>query len=217
MYINEIFLSIQGEGLYSGEKMVFIRTEYCNLRCSWCDTKYSFYEGKEMSIDEIVESARNINSGHGASWICLTGGEPLLQKDISVLVDRLSEEYNILLETSGSLDIGRFLPNHVKVKKDIDFKLPSSGMYRKFNDKNISYMEEGDYIKFVVNDLNDFNVAMEEIEKIEKIGKNVKIVVQPVYGTDIKMLADAFIDKAPSNARLMLQEHKYIYGEIRGV
>jgi len=214
MYINEIFLSIQGEGIYSGEKMVFIRTEYCNLRCSWCDTKYSFNEGMEMSIEEIFNSVENLNNGHGTNWICLTGGEPLLQKDISSLVSRLSKNYNILLETSGSLDIRRFLPVYNLVKKDVDFKLPSSGMYRKFNDKNLLYMENGDYIKFVVNDLLDFKVAMEEIEKIDK---NIQIVVQPVYGTDLKWLADEFIEKAPANARLMLQEHKYIYGNIRGV
>ncbi len=214
MYINEIFLSIQGEGLYSGEKMVFIRTEYCNLRCSWCDTKYSFNEGKEMSVSEIMDSVENLNRSQSVKWICLTGGEPLLQKDISILAKSLSKTYNILLETSGSLDIARFLPEYRTVKKDIDFKLPSSGMYRKFNNRNILYIENGDYIKFVVNDLEDFNVAMKEIEKM---GKNIQIVVQPVYGTDIKWLADEFIDKAPANARLMLQEHKYIYGDIRGV
>jgi 7-carboxy-7-deazaguanine synthase len=214
MNINEIFLSIQGEGLYSGEKMVFIRTEYCNLRCSWCDTKYSFNEGKEMSIKEILDSVENLNMGNSVNWICLTGGEPLLQNDISSLVGRLSENYNMLLETSGSLDIKRFLPAYNMVRKDVDFKLPSSGMYRKFNDKNLSYMEKGDYIKFVVNDLQDFNVAMEEIGKIDK---NIQVVIQPVYGTDIKWLANEFIDKAPANVRLMLQEHKYIYGDIRGV
>ena len=159
MNINEIFLSIQGEGLYTGEKMVFIRTEYCNLRCSWCDTKYSFYEGREMSIGEITDAVERLNSEHRANWICLTGGEPLLQRDVSHLVNSLSKSYNILLETSGSIDIKRFLPDYANVRKDVDFKLPSSGMYRKFNDRNISYMEKGDYIKFVVNDIKDFLVA----------------------------------------------------------
>ena len=139
MNINEIFLSIQGEGLYTGEKMVFIRTEYCNLRCSWCDTKYSFYEGKEMSIGEITDAVERLNSEHRANWICLTGGEPLLQRDVSNLANSLSKSYNILLETSGSIDIKRFLPDYANVRKDVDFKLPSSGMYRKFNDRNISW------------------------------------------------------------------------------
>ena len=214
MNINEIFLSIQGEGLYTGEKMVFIRTEYCNLRCSWCDTKYSFYEGREMSIDEITASVERLNSEHRANWICLTGGEPLLQRDVSNLVSSLSKSYSILLETSGSIDIKRFIPNYANVRKDVDFKLPSSGMYRKFNDRNISYMEKGDYIKFVVKDIKDFSVALDEIRKIDP---EIQIVIQPVYGTDPKWLADEFIARAPSNARLMLQEHKYIYGDIRGV
>ncbi len=214
MNINEIFLSIQGEGLYTGEKMVFIRTEYCNLRCSWCDTKYSFYEGREMSIDEITASVERLNSEHRANWICLTGGEPLLQRDVSNLVSSLSKSYSILLETSGSIDIKRFLPNYANVRKDVDFKLPSSGMYRKFNDRNISYMEKGDYIKFVVKDIKDFSVALDEIRKIDP---EIQMVIQPVYGTDPKWLADEFIARVPSNARLMLQEHKYIYGDIRGV
>ncbi len=213
MNINEIFLSIQGEGYYTGEKMVFVRTEYCNLRCSWCDTKYSFNEGRNMSLDEIGEVVDNL-AQNNVKWVCLTGGEPLLQKDVNNLVRRLSDRYRILLETSGSLDIKRFIPDYGMVRKDIDFKLPSSGMYRKFNDKNLGYIEDGDYIKFVVNDRNDFSVAMNEIRAMDS---HTGIVIQPVYGTEVKWLADEFIEKAPDNARLMLQEHKYIYGDIRGV
>ena len=213
MNINEIFLSIQGEGYYTGEKMVFVRTEYCNLRCSWCDTKYSFNEGRNMSLDEINEVVDNL-AGNSVKWVCLTGGEPLLQKDVNSLVSRLSDRYRILLETSGSLDIKRFIPDYGMIRKDIDFKLPSSGMYRKFNDKNLEYIEDGDYIKFVVNDRNDFSVAMNEIRSMDS---HTGIVIQPVYGTEVRWLADEFIEKAPGNARLMLQEHKYIYGDIRGV
>ncbi|WMT50463.1 MAG: radical SAM protein [Ferroplasma sp.] len=206
-------MSIQGEGYYTGKKMVFVRTEYCNLRCSWCDTKYSFNEGRDMSVTEIVDTVNSI-AGNGVSWVCLTGGEPLLQRDVSQLVRKLSEKYSILLETSGSLDIKRFLPDYASVRKDIDFKLPSSGMYRKFNDLNLEYMDENDYIKFVVNDKYDFSVALQEMKSMDK---GTGIVIQPVYGTEIKWLAEEFLEKAPGNARLMLQEHKYIYGDIRGV
>ncbi len=213
MKINEIFLSIQGEGYYTGEKMVFVRTEYCNLRCSWCDTEYSFDEGKEMSLNEIVDAVNNL-SKKMVKWVCLTGGEPLVQNEVNSLVNILSGKYNILLETSGSLDIKRFLPDYRHVRKDIDFKLPSSGMYRKFNDNNLKYMDNRDYLKFVVNDMNDFNVAMKEINEIPP---DIGIVIQPVYGTDIAWLADRFIECAPPNVRLMLQEHKYIFGDKRGV
>lgn len=213
MKINEIFLSVQGEGYYTGEKMVFVRTEYCNLRCSWCDTKYSFNEGKEMNLNEIVDAVNNL-SKKMVKWICLTGGEPLLQNEVNSLVSILSTEYNILLETSGSLDIKKFLPDYRRVRKDIDFKLPSSGMYRKFNNNNLKYMDHRDYLKFVVNDIDDFNVAMKEIKGIPP---DIGIVIQPVYGTDIEWLADKFIECAPANARLMLQEHKYIFGNKRGV
>jgi 7-carboxy-7-deazaguanine synthase len=214
MNINEIFLSIQGEGLYTGEKMIFIRTEYCNLRCSWCDTKYSFNEGREMSLNEIIDIVNEMNKDRSADWICLTGGEPLLQRDANNLVNNLSKNYRILLETSGSLDIKQFLPDYGKVKMDIDFKLPSSGMYGKFNYRNIQYMMDGDYLKFVVSDKNDLSVALGEIEKLDR---RIQIVIQPAYGTDVRWLADEFIKFAPSNTRLMLQEHKYIYGDIRGV
>ncbi len=211
MDINEIFLSIQGEGIYTGIPMVFIRTEYCNLRCSWCDTKYSFYEGKSMEINEILGT---VKKNKGVKWICITGGEPLLQRDLSELVNSLSGDYNILLETSGSLDIKRFLPEYKNVKKDIDFKLPSSGMYGKFNYKNTDYMNGEDYIKFVVSDELDLNTALKETKKI---GSGIKYIIQPAYGSKMLQLANKYLLMGFENSRFMLQEHKYIFGDIRGV
>jgi len=214
MKINEIFLSIQGEGIYTGEKMLFIRTEYCNLRCSWCDTKYSFNEGYNININDVLNKIEDYKKNNYFKWICITGGEPLLQRDLNNLIKKLYKRYKILLETSGSLDIKRFLPLYNNVYKDIDFKLPSSNMYNKFNYNNLKYLKKGDYIKFVINDENDFNTAIKEINNI-----NIKtqFIIQPVWNSDIKWLADKFIKCKIKNARLMLQEHKYIYGDIRGV
>ncbi len=214
MKINEIFLSIQGEGIYTGEKMLFIRTEYCNLRCSWCDTKYSFNDGYDMSIKEILNKIEYYKKNNNFNWICITGGEPLLQRDLNDLIKKLYNKYKILLETSGSLDIKRFLPLYNRVYKDVDFKLPSSNMYNKFNYNNLKYLRKGDYIKFVINDLNDFNTAVMEINNI-----NIKMqfIIQPVWNSDVKSLTDEFMKHNIKNTRLMLQEHKYIYGDKRGV
>ncbi len=214
MKINEIFLSIQGEGIYTGEKMLFIRTEYCNLRCSWCDTKYSFNDGYDMSIKEILNKIEYYKKNNNFNWICITGGEPLLQRDLNDLIKKLYNKYKILLETSGSLDIKRFLPLYNRVYKDVDFKLPSSNMYNKFNYNNLKYLHKGDYIKFVINDVNDFNTAVMEINNI-----NIKMqfIIQPVWNSDVKSLTDEFMKHNIKNTRLMLQEHKYIYGDKRGV
>ncbi len=214
MKINEIFFSIQGEGIYTGEKMLFIRTEYCNLRCSWCDTKYSFNEGYSMTIEEILNKIEYYRKNNNFNWLCITGGEPLLQKDLNGLIKKLYKKYKILLETSGSLNIKRFLPLYNLVYKDIDFKLPSSSMYNKFNYNNLRYLKKGDYIKFVINDENDFNTAIKEIENINI---ETQFIIQPVWDSNVGWLADKFMGYNIKNTRLMLQEHKYIYGNKRGV
>ncbi len=216
MNINEIFLSIQGEGPYTGEKMLFIRTEYCNLRCSWCDTKYSFNEGKIFTIPQIIETVNEYRNKNDFDWICITGGEPLLQRDLNELISILTDNYKILLETSGSIDIGKFLPIYNSVYKDIDFKLPSSGMYNKFNYTNINYISDHDYIKFTVGDQMDFDIFIKEAEKINHLNNSIQFIIQPVWGKDPKWFADAFINAKLKNTKFMLQEHKYVFGDVRG-
>ncbi|MEM3237772.1 MAG: radical SAM protein, partial [Thermoplasmata archaeon] len=99
MKINEIFYSIQGEGVHIGIPMVFVRFTGCNLRCEWCDTKYAFFEGSQMSVEEVMKEIKK----HKVRWVCITGGEPLLQEDVYTLIYQLlKEEYNILIQTNGS-------------------------------------------------------------------------------------------------------------------
>ncbi len=121
MKINEIYQSIQGESSYAGLPCVFVRLTYCNLRCTYCDTEYAFYEGKDMTVDEVIASVL----GYDCPLVEVTGGEPLLQKEVFPLMDRLIDSgRTVLLETGGSLDIGQVHPRVIKI---LDLKCPSSG------------------------------------------------------------------------------------------
>ncbi len=177
-----------------------------------------FNEGTEYSLDRIIDIIHGWHQKNDFNWICITGGEPLLQRDLNDLVKLIYPEYKILLETSGSIDIKRFLPLYKNVYKDIDFKLPSSGMYGKFNYNNLNYMSDGDYIKFVAGDIKDFNTAIEEIIKIKNnINRKIQFIIQPVYKSSIREIAEKFIESAPADVKFMIQEHKYIFGDLRGV
>ncbi|MCX8011618.1 MAG: 7-carboxy-7-deazaguanine synthase QueE, partial [Desulfobacterota bacterium] len=130
--VNEIFFSIQGESSYAGWPCIFVRLTGCNLRCSYCDTPYAYDEGNPMTIAEILEEIKKIP----CNLIEITGGEPLIQEETPSLINTLIEnEYKVLLETNGSMDIGRINPKCVRI---IDFKCPSSDMdhFNNFNNIN---------------------------------------------------------------------------------
>ena len=134
MKINEIFYSIQGESSFTGQPCIFIRTTYCNLRCGYCDTKYSYNEGEEMSIQQIIEQIKK----YPCKLVELTGGEPLLQSDIDVLAKELLKlGYIVLCETSGSIDINKISQ---KVHRIVDFKTPDSGEEERNNLDNLKYL-----------------------------------------------------------------------------
>ena len=208
MKVNEMFLSIQGEGIYIGVPMFFIRFTGCNLRCAWCDTQYAFYEGTERSIDEIVEEIEK----SGMEWICLTGGEPLLQKDIYKLIDKIIDEHKILIETNGSILIDK-LPTEENLIISLDIKTPSSGMEKKMKFENLKYLGPKDFVKFVILDNTDFEYAKRIIEKYEI---EREIVFQPVGGVNLRWIAERII-KEKINVRILPQLHKIIWGEKRGV
>src|SRR5437016_3352775 len=139
MIITEIFRSIQGESTYAGLPCIFVRLTGCNLRCVWCDTAYAFYGGKRMSVEEIMTVVREFSERDGkrrVSLVELTGGEPLLQKEIHPLIDRLlADRYRVLIETSGERYIGDLPPAVVRV---VDVKCPGSGEGGTFNLENIA-------------------------------------------------------------------------------
>ena len=208
MKINEMFVSIQGEGPYMGIPMFFIRFTGCNLRCEWCDTKYAFYEGKEMGMEEILEVVKK----KGKEWICLTGGEPLLQEEIYKLIDILLKEHKVIVETNGSILIDK-LPTEENLVVSLDIKTPSSKMEKYMKLENIDYLGPKDYLKFVIKDERDFQYAKSIIEE-----RDIKseIVFQPVWGTELRWLAERVLDEG-LNVRVLPQLHKIIWGERRGV
>jgi len=144
LVINEIFHSIQGESTHMGRPCVFVRLTYCNIRCSYCDTAYAFYEGQEQSIAQIMETVRSKE----CKLVELTGGEPLFQANVHELISLLcAEGFEVLLETGGSLDIGTLDP---RVKRIVDFKCPSSNMMKKNLWSNVALLKESDEVKFVI-------------------------------------------------------------------
>jgi 7-carboxy-7-deazaguanine synthase len=209
MKINEIFFSIQGEGLLAGTPMVFIRTTGCNLRCSYCDTTYAYEEGYEMSIQDILDAFKRFP----CASVCVTGGEPLLQKDLVTLINRLIQmNYTICLETNGSIDINA-LAGKKSVVISLDIKCPSSGSHQQMKLRNISYLTKRDQLKFIIKDKEDYEYAKRIITKY-----NPKCIVffQPVWGTSAKKLA-SWILKDGLAVRLSLQLHKLMWGTKRGV
>ncbi|MCL4345765.1 MAG: radical SAM protein [Candidatus Thermoplasmatota archaeon] len=209
MLITEIFHSIQGEGPFTGIPMIFIRTSLCNLRCKWCDTTYSFEGGTEMEVDVLIK----IVEDSWEEWVCLTGGEPLLQKEAPDLVRRItSAGKRVLIETGGSLSIEPYTMIE-KTVIDMDVKTPSSGEEKRLRTENLNLLRKEDYAKFVISDDTDF-AYLENF--YAKYGKLVNIVVQPSYGTPEAWIAERIIEKKML-VRFMLQEHKYIWGQKRGV
>jgi 7-carboxy-7-deazaguanine synthase len=209
MKVNEIFYSIQGEGLLVGVPSIFLRFAGCNLRCSFCDTKYAYKQGTEMSIQEILDEIKKF----ACSYICLTGGEPLLQKDTTKLLDSLLQKnYKICLETNGSISIKK-LVGKKSLMISLDIKCPSSGSHEQMNMKNISYLSKKDQLKFIIKNKEDYDYAK---KILKKYNSPCTVFFQPVWGTNPKKLASWVLnDGLP--VRLTLQLHKIIWGIKRGV
>jgi 7-carboxy-7-deazaguanine synthase len=209
MKINELFYSIQGEGEWAGIPSVFLRTTGCNLRCSFCDTTYAYEQGTQMTIQEIIKKIQT----YSCKYICITGGEPLLQKDLPKLINiLLQKKYNICLETNGSINIKK-LSGKNSLLISLDIKCPSSGMHDQMDLKNISYLSKKDQLKFIIKNKKDFDYAKKIIQQTKP---TCTIFFQPVWGTNPKRLA-AWILNDNLNVRLGLQLHKVIWGTKKGV
>ena len=209
MKINEIFYSIQGEGRLTGIPSVFLRTSGCNLRCSFCDTTYAYEKGAFMSIQEIVDEVHKFRCTH----ICLTGGEPLLQKKTPQLIDSLlRKKYTVCLETNGSKSIKKIIGKK-SLLISLDIKCPSSGAHGQMNMNNILYLQKKDQLKFIIKNRKDYEYAKKILAKYKPI---CPVFFQPVWGTDPKRLAIWILDdRLP--VRLSLQIHKIIWGSKKGV
>ncbi|PID63076.1 MAG: 7-carboxy-7-deazaguanine synthase [Ignavibacteriae bacterium] len=209
--INEIFYSIQGEGTNAGLPCVFIRLTYCNLRCSYCDTEYAFYEGKEMSIEEIISKVKK----YDCKLVEVTGGEPLLQKKCLILMNKLCDlDYSVMLETGGSLPISEV---DKRVKIIFDLKCPSSKMLKKNNYSNINFLKPTDEVKFVIGTRGDYKWAKEIIDKY-KLDKKCIILFSAVFGKLKNRTLVEWILEDNLNVRFQTQLHKQIWEpEKRGV
>jgi 7-carboxy-7-deazaguanine synthase len=209
--VNEIFYSIQGESSYAGLPCVFVRLTYCNLRCTYCDTEYSFYEGKDMTIDEIIFEVKKYN----CNLVEVTGGEPLVQKESLDLMKRLCDEgFKVLLETSGSLPIENV---DKRVTIIMDLKTPSSKMMKKNLYSNIDFLKPDDEVKFVIGNREDYEWSKEIIEKYYLKNK-CKILMGCVFGelSNVELATWILEDHLP--VRFQIQLHKYIWEpERRGV
>jgi len=207
MKINEIFYSLQGEGSWTGLPNIFIRTTGCNLRCSFCDTKYAYFKGKEMKIEEIIEKI----SKYPCKYVCVTGGEPLLQEDVFDLIDKLLKKgYKTSIETNGSISIEK-LSNIKSLMISLDIKCPSSGMHEKNCLENIDFLKKDDQLKIVIKNKNDYEYAKKILEQYKPC---CLVFLQPVWRTNPKNLASWIINDG-LNVKLGLQIHKIIWGEKR--
>lgn len=213
MRVTEIFHSIQGESSYAGRPCVFVRTTGCNLRCTWCDTEYSFHGGRDMEIDEIVAEVRRL--GPACRLVELTGGEPLLQKDIGELAAvLLSEGYTVLCETSGSVPVDRVPEQVVKI---VDFKCPGSGEVEANDWSNLDRLDpERDELKFVIADRADYEWAKTQLRERD-LDRFVVHFSPEFEGMNRRELAEWILtDGLP--VRLQLQLHKFVWEpDARGV
>jgi 7-carboxy-7-deazaguanine synthase len=209
--INEIYYSIQGESSKAGLPCVFVRLTFCNLRCTYCDTEYAFYEGKDLSIDEIIQEIRKYN----CPLVEITGGEPLVQEESLILMQKLSDSgFEVLLETGGSLSIKNI---DRRVKIIMDLKTPSSGMLKKNMYENLDYLKINDEVKFVLGSRDDYLWSKDIIEKYE-LDKKSHILYSVVFGKLLPIELVNWILEDKLNVRFQLQMHKLIWNpEERGV
>lgn len=213
MRITEIFHSIQGESSFAGRPCVFVRTTGCNLRCTWCDTEYSFHGGRDMAVEEIMSEVRRL--APGCRLVELTGGEPLLQKEIGELAAALlAEGYTVLCETSGSVPVDRVPAGVIKI---VDFKCPASGETEANDWSNLELLDPArDELKFVIADRIDYEWAKTQFD--ERGLDRFTVHFSPEFtAMDRRALAEWILaDGLP--VRLQLQLHKFVWEPgVRGV
>ncbi len=205
LLVNEIFCSIQGESIYSGCPCIFVRLTGCNLRCTYCDTRYAYEEGEKMEIGQILRRVAD----YKCRLIEITGGEPLLQKETPLLVSRLLDNgYIVMMETNGSFDIGRVDRRCIKV---LDIKCPSSNESKKNDLKNLKRLHSKDQIKFVIGNHEDYVYAQSIISSHGPDFPGDHILFSPVYGKMPPADLANWILKDHLKVRLHLQIHKYIW------
>ena len=227
MQITEIYKSLQGESTYAGLPCIFVRLTGCNLRCSWCDSEYTFTGGRKMTIGSVVDEVQRLSPSGG--MVEITGGEPMLQeREVVPLMDQLLQRgYRVLLETSGERPLERVPAQVVKI---VDVKCPDSGEPNTFRIENLQTLTPHDEVKFVLGSRNDYEFAREFTERHRLAERTDAVLFSPAFRKDAtgardsshclldpQQLADWMLaDQVP--ARLSLQLHKFIWDPaVKGV
>jgi 7-carboxy-7-deazaguanine synthase len=210
--INEIFYSIQGESTFAGRPCVFVRLTACDLRCSWCDTPYSFHEGRKQTLDDVLA----VVDGYDCPLVEVTGGEPLLQEEVYPLMESLlARGRTVLLETGGHRSTERVPQEVVTI---LDVKCPGSGEAHRNDWSNLERLRPHDEVKFVINDRADYEYARDVVLRRDLRNRASAVLFSPVHGVlDAKQLSEwVLADNLP--VRVQLQLHKYIWDpSTRGV
>lgn len=205
MKIYSIFKSLQGEGLTIGAPTTFIRTSGCPLRCTYCDTPQAFDKGEQMTLDVILKKVRQMKSRH----VCLTGGEPLAQRDATRLIQMILDQgYHLVVETNGAMPLDE-LPCVENLTISMDIKCPSSGESEKMLFENIEVLGPTDQLKFIIQDDADYEFAK---RIIDKYSPKCEVIFTPVGGKDLRGLAENVL-KESLDVRVLPQLHKFIWGD----
>ena len=210
--VNEIFKSIQGEGSFAGKLCSFVRLTGCNLRCSYCDTKYAYEKGDDLSIEEIVEKIKML----GSNLVEITGGEPLLQKETAELIDFLiKRKHVVLIETNGTISIKNINQHAIII---LDLKCPGSKMSDHTLWENIEYLRKKDEVKFVIGDRKDYDWAKTIVAKYNLSQRVNSVHFSPVYDKLVPKELVEWICSDNLDVRVQIQIHKYIWTpNTRGV
>jgi 7-carboxy-7-deazaguanine synthase len=224
--VNEVFFSIQGESTWAGCPCVFVRLAGCHLRCTYCDTAYAFREGTRRSVDDVVDEVCRRSS----DLVEITGGEPLLQEGVHVLIARLCDSgKTVLIETSGACDISACDPRAIRI---MDLKTPGSGEAERNRWANIPHLTERDEVKFVITDRADFDWARQVIRHYRLNDRVKAVLLSPAFeqaavpedriagcaSLDPRELAEWILTSGLHSVRMQLQMHKFIWDpQTRGV
>jgi 7-carboxy-7-deazaguanine synthase len=210
--INEIYHSIQGESTWAGEPCVFVRLTFCDLRCTYCDTEYAFYEGRKQTLKEIVDAVAALQ----CPLVEITGGEPLLQKNVLPLMTMLADAgHAVLLETSGAHDISKVDP---RIHRIMDLKTPGSGESARNLFSNIERLTQRDEVKFVIGSREDYEWSREQVGRYALTQRCRAVLFSPIFGRiDPREIVEWILaDRLP--VRFQLQMHKFIWAPTkRGV
>ena len=210
--VNEIYLSVQGESTWAGLPCVFLRLTACDLRCTYCDTEYAFYEGQRRPVGDVFDEM----VAYACPLVEITGGEPLLQKNVLPLMAALCDTgCTVLIETSGAHDIGGIDP---RVHRIMDLKTPSSGECARNLFANIPLLTGRDEVKFVIGSREDYEWTREQIRTHGLDRRVAAVLLSPIFGKiEPRQIVDWMLaDRLP--ARFQLQMHKFIWEpRARGV